>query len=233
VAQDLRRLKNGGIGCIRIAYNEFNDPQSEALALFAKARGFYVIIGGEWRMLDPSQLSELHVRVLREAFWAQAHGIDQLSVGNEQEARLTGISFSGWANDVVALAAQVHKVYAGRVSYEASGYFVDNWPAIDLGSLDLLGLNVYGGYAFNAHALQENIAAHGVGHVYISETNCDVFHVCKTDEALAEEMKGDLLKLIHDYPQTAFYVYTWRAAGSDFPSGVANYPKTLKLLGIR
>ena len=37
VAQDLRRLKNGGIGCIRIAYNEFNDPQSEALALFAGA----------------------------------------------------------------------------------------------------------------------------------------------------------------------------------------------------
>lgn len=233
VAQDFRRLMSGGVTCLRIVYNGFNDVQSEALALFAKSHGFYVISGGEWAMLDRSQLAQYRAQAIQQAKWAQANGIDQFSVGNEQEARLSGISFSEWANEVVALAADLRVFYSGKVSYEASGYFPDNWASVNLGSLDLLGLNLYGGYAFNAHGLEENIAAHGASHVYMSETNCDVVHVCKTDAELATEMKGDLLRLMHEFPQTGFYLYTWRAAGPDVVEGLVNYPKTLAMLGIK
>ena len=106
---------------------------------------------------------------------------------------------------------------------------------IDLGSLDLLGLNLYAGYQYDSHALQENIAIHGVGHVYISETNCDVQNVtlCKTDAGLVGETKDDLLRLISKFPQTAFYLYTWRAVGTDFAFGIVNYPQTLAVLGIK
>jgi hypothetical protein len=235
VAQDFQRLMNGGVRCLRIAYNGFNDVLAEALARFAKVRGFYVISGGEWGQLDVGQLPQYRAQVMQQAKWAQANGIDQLSVGNEQEERLTGISFSRWANEIVAMAADLRAFFYGAVSYEASGYFVDDWPKVNIGSLDLLGLNLYNGYSFNAHGLQENIDAHGVSHVYMSETNCDIAHVplCQTDEGLATEMKGDLLKLIQDFPQTAFYVYTWRQAGPDAAVGLVNYPKTLALLGIR
>jgi hypothetical protein len=235
VAQDFRRLKSADVMCIRIAYRSFNDVQTEALAQFAVARGFYVISGGEWGMLDSAQLPQYRAQVLTQAKWAEANGIAQFSVGNEQEARLSGISFSRWVNEMVALAADVRAFFSGTVSYEAGGTFADDWATVNVGSLDLLGLNTYGGYAHNAHSLQENIAAHGMSHVYLSETNCDVFNVelCKTDEGLATEMKGDLLKLIAEYPQTAFYLYTWRAGGTDFAAGVVNYPKTLAALGIK
>ncbi len=233
VEQDLRRLMNGGVRCLRIVYNGFNDVQAEALARFAKVRGFYVISGGEWEQLDAGQLPQYRAQVMQQAKWAQANGIDQLSVGNEQEERLTGISFSRWANEIVAMAADLRAFFYGVVSYESSGYFVDDWPKVNIGSLDLLGLNLYNGYAFNAHGLQENIDAHGVGHVYMSETNCDLMHVCHTDEELATEMKGDLLRLISEFPQTGFYLYTWRQAGAAAAFSMVNYPKTLALLGIR
>jgi hypothetical protein len=46
-------------------------------------------------------------------------------------------------------------------------------------------------------------------------------------------MKPDLLKLMAEFPQTAFYVYTWRAVGTDFASGLVDYPKTFAVLGIK
>jgi hypothetical protein len=235
VAQDLRRLELSGINCLRIVYNGFNDPQAEALALFAKAHGFYVISGGEWGMLDPSQLLDYQAQALRQAQWAQANGIPQFSIGNEQEDRLSGLSESQWANAVVVLAAKVHEVYAGTVSYETQRNRADAWAQVDLGNLDLLGFNMYDGYDMDRRALADNIAAHGVGHVYVSETNCG-FHStarCRPDAALAEEMKGDLLRLITEFPQTAFYIYTWRASGEDSIFSVVDYPKTMAVLGIQ
>lgn len=235
VAEDLRRLELSGINCLRIVYNGFNDVQAEALALFAKSRGFYVISGGEWGMLDPAQLPQYQAQALRQAQWAQANGIPQFSIGNEQEDRLSGLSEPQWANAVVALAAKVHEVYAGTVSYETQRNRADAWAEVDLDRLDLLGLNMYDGYDIDRRALAENIAAHGVQHVYVSETNCG-FHSaarCRPDAALAEEMKGDLLRLIDEFRQTAFYIYTWRAAGQDSIFSVVDYPKTMAVLGIR
>ncbi|HEX4040377.1 MAG TPA: hypothetical protein VHY10_01635 [Xanthobacteraceae bacterium] len=235
VAQDLRRLELSGINCLRIVYNGFNDAQAEALALFAKAHGFYVVSGGEWGMLDPAQLPNYQAQALRQAQWAQANGIPQFSIGNEQDDRLSGLSQSQWAEAVVALAAKVHEVYSGTVSYETPRNRADAWAQVDLGSLDLLGLNMYDGYDIDRRALAENIATHGAQHVYVSETNCG-FHSaahCRPDAALAEEMKGDLLRLIGEFRQTAFYIYTWRATGQDSIFSVVDYPKTMAVLGIQ
>lgn len=235
VAQDLRRLELSGLNCLRIVYNGFNDAQAEALAVFARRRGFYVISGGEWGMLDPAQLPQYREAVLRQAKWAQANGIAQFSVGNEQEDRLKDISESQWARDVVAMAAAVHQVFFGTVSYETPRNRATAWTRVDLGALDLLGLNMYDGFAADARALSDNIAAHGVRHVYVSETNCGFNSVaaCTTDSGLAAETQGDLLRLIRDYPQTAFYLYTWRAVGQDAAFGIVNYPQTLAVLGIK
>lgn len=235
VDRDFTRIWNGGVRCLRIVYNGFNDVQAEGLARFAKARGFYVIIGGEWGMLDPSQLVDYRMGVIKAATWAQQNHIDQFSVGNEQEARLSGISFVQWASEVAGLAAEVHVVFSGIVSYEAPGQFADDWAQINIGSLDLLGLNLYGGYPYDAQALRENIAAHGVSHVYMSETNCDISHVvlCESDAGLAAEMQDDVLRLIREFPDTAFYLYTWRATGTDYALSLVHYPKTLAQLGIK
>lgn len=236
VAQDLHRLELSGINCLRIVYNGFNDPQAEALTLFAKQRGFYVISGGEWGMLDPGQLANYRAEALRQARWAQANGIPQFSIGNEQEDRLSGLSESDWAKAAIALAAQVHEVYSGTVSYETPRNRSGAWAKVDLGSLDLLGLNMYDGYAADRRALVENIAAHGVAHVYVAETNCGFHSIavrCRPDAALAEEMKADLLRLVSEFHETAFYIYTWRAKGQDSIFSVVDYPKTMAVLGIK
>ncbi|HSZ67032.1 MAG TPA: hypothetical protein VK825_12575 [Xanthobacteraceae bacterium] len=235
VERDFQRLLGGGVRCLRIAYNGFNDVQAEALARFAKTRGFYVISGGEWGQLDVAQLPQYRAQVIQQAKWAQANGIDQLSVGNEQEDRLSGISLTRWANEVVALAADVRGVFFGTVSYEAPATYADEWAKANIGSLDLLGLNTYYGYERNAAALAENVEAHGASRVYISEINCNLSErpLCATDAGLAAEMKEDLLRLIRENPQTAFYVYTWRAVGRDAAFSLVSYPDTLALLGIK
>jgi hypothetical protein len=232
IERDFQRLLGGGVHCLRIAYNGFNDVQAKALARFAKTRGFYVI-SGEWGQLDVAQLPQYRAQVIQQAKWAQANGIDQLSVGNEQEDRLSGISLTRWANEVVALAVDVRGVFFGTVSYEVPATYADEWAKANIGSLDLLGL--YYGYARNAAALAENVEAHGASHVYISEINCNLSErpLCATDAGLAAEMKEDLLRLIRENPQTAFYVYTWRAVGHDAAFSLVSYPDTLALLGIK
>jgi len=236
VEQDLARLKASHVTCIRAAYFGFNDVHAEALALFAAARGFHVILGGEWGALEPSQLGDYDAQAMQQARWAQANGIVQMSIGNEQEYRLHGLTPGQWAEHVIELAGRVHSVYAGTVSYETSGDFAASWAGVKFGGLDRLGLNLYGGYAFNGRALGANIAAHGVDHVYVSETGCDIAHVaaCKTDAGLAAELSGDLMRLLRQFPQTAFYVFTWRAGGTD-PAfwGLVNYPQALGVLGIK
>jgi hypothetical protein len=233
IERDFQRLLGGGVHCLRIAYNGFNDVQAKALARFAKTRGFYVISGGEWGQLDVAQLPQYRAQVIQQAKWAQANGIDQLSVGNEQEDRLSGISLTRWANEVVALAVDVRGVFFGTVSYEVPATYADEWAKANIGSLDLLGL--YYGYARNAAALAENVEAHGASHVYISEINCNLSErpLCATDAGLAAEMKEDLLRLIRENPQMAFYVYTWRAVGHDAAFSLVSYPDTLALLGIK
>jgi hypothetical protein len=242
VTNQLAILKSHGVTHLRIAYSGWNNPQSEQLALLAKNNGFYVIIGGDWDTFSQSQFNTYENEVVQEAKWAQANGIPQLSLDNEQEYRLQGVTQNAWASDLRTAAAAVRSVYSGKISYETSGDFAAEWDAQSLGDIDLLGLNLYNSYyPSNASALQNEINAHGVTHVYVSEINCDVENVktCQTDAGLALEVSDDAVKLHQNFPSTQIYFFTFSAGGDGVPTawGLFNgttvqYPQTAALVGL-
>jgi hypothetical protein len=254
VDTDISKLQDSNITCVRIAYDGWNNPDLEAVALLAKSKGEYVVFGGDWGDLDPSQLNDYTAQVLKEANWAEDNKIDQFSLGNEQEGRLNGMTKYQWVTFVKSLATKVKEVYGGKISYEINGNDADFWATQTRGDIDLLGFNLYCGHGCNKEYLQENIDAHGVDHVYVSEINADMdTGDYENDTAHADELKADLIRLRTEFPNTPFYFFTYEAcstSGHDNngvaahwgvfqcnPQNVAEYnlaqPAVAAVLGIR
>lgn len=237
VAADLTFLKSKGVTCIRTADYGTNSPLSEGLALYAKQQGFYVQIGNDAGTLTSKTLAAYDTGVVAEAKWAQTHGINEVSLGNEQENRLSGISKSQWISHVKQLATKVRAVYAGKISYSTSGDFTQNWiNAGSLGAIDLFAENDYCGHGCNQNFIQIAVNKWGINHVEVSETNCDIEFVpsCGTDAGLATEMQGDVLALHAQFPTIPMYVFAWKSGGDGTPTywGVAGRPAVLSALGL-
>lgn len=197
MATELSHLTASGVTCIRLSYMGWNNTESEKLAVFAKAKGFRVIIGGDWPLFHISDEASYTSQVITEAKWAQLNHIDQFSLGNEQEYNLSGITQQQWATYLIGLATQVRAVYGGKISYETSADFSRIlWNKQKLGDIDLIGENLYCGYDCNASYLKDAISALGVTHVYVSETNSDIdTGKYNNDATHATEVSGDSLKL--------------------------------------
>ena len=239
VDSNFATLKVSGINCLRLAYNGFNNPDTNALALRAKAQGIAPIVGGDWGVLSPSQLPTYDAGAIAEAKWAEQNGISQLGLGNEQESRLSGITQDEWAKHVADLAVQVHAVYKGKVSYEINSDFLPLWQKNGLGGLDLLGLNVYCGAGCNADRISSAIQSFGVSHVYVSETNSDMdTGRFDSDQAHATEIQQDYLVLLKKFPIPMYYFNFLSGGTAPAHWGLYNgttlvQPLTAAALGIK
>lgn len=220
VAKDLAVMTKAGINCVRLSYMGWNNAQSEALAVFAKSKGFRVIVGGDWGSLTSSQLTSYQSQVLTQAKWAQANSIDQMSLGNEQEYRLSGLTKDQWVSFLQTLATAVKKVYQGKVSYETSGDFASYWSTKSLGDIDLIGFNAYAGYGANAGFVTGPAKVFGIDRVYISETNADMDTGNYDSDAVhATEVKGDAVKLLG----LGVPVYFFAFGAANNTNGVADH----------
>lgn len=225
----------GKTDCVRIADFGTNSSLSEALALLYKSNGFYVEIGNDAGTLSQTSFAQYDAGVIAEAKWSQANSIDEISVGNEQEYRLSGVSIPSWIAHVKALAAEVKQVYAGKVVYSTSGDFVSQWIAAGpLGALDALGENDYCGFSCNESNIKKAVNAWGASHVEVTETNCDIPNVgvCQTDQGLKGELENDLVKLHAEFPTIPMYVFAVKTGGdeSDTRWSMVNYSQSWTLL---
>jgi hypothetical protein len=223
IMSEIQAVKAAGFNCVRLAYQNFNNPSSEQGALDAKSLGMYVILGAEWGTFTQSQFSQYESEALMQFKWCQANGIQQCSLGNEQEYRLSGVSISQWISDAKSIALAGKQLYSGTISYETSGDFTSDWIASgSLGAIDLWGTNLYCGFSCNSSYLQSAINYFGVDHVYVSETGCDAQAIasCQNDAGRAAEIKIDAVLLHKNFPSTSMYFFTWAANGS---MAVPNY----------
>lgn len=155
-----------------------------------------------------------------------------MSIGNEQEYHLSGLSVSQWIAHAKTLATQVKAVYSGKVSYDTSGDFEGQWlSAGSLGSLDAIGLNLYCGAGCNQNDLQKAITQWGKTHVEVTETACDL-NQCVSDSSMAAEVKTDALKLVA--MGVPVYYFALRSGGDGTESywAIINKPLTLTALGL-
>jgi hypothetical protein len=246
VKQQLQTLQKYS-NCVRLAYTTFGSSLSESDALLAQSLGIRVIIGGTWyangsNEITSADLSAYTSNVLTMAKWAQANAIPQISIGNEQESSLSRISVCQWNSYLLNLYTQVKGVYGGTISYEMNSQYLSQY--IGCGQIHglLYGLNLYGGYAYNASTLQQAINAFGLSRTYVSETNCDLSNPstgCESsDTPHANEVANDFALLVKNFPLTPIYYFTWSANGNDgvqyfwglYNGLVLEQPLTLKSL---
>ncbi len=239
---DFTRLSNVGIKCLRLAYKGLMNTDTQAVALLAKSKGMSVIMGGDSEEIYRSDFAKYDREMISGAKWAQANGIPQISIGNEQEYELGDVSQDEWVEHLKSLAAQVHTVYSGKVSYETSSDFLPLWKRHGLGSIDLIGLNNYCGYGCNGSRIADAVKVFGYGHVYVSETNADMeTGLYDSDLAHAARVNGDLMALLKIYPVPMYY-FTYSTSPSGgmvdnhwglFNGNTLRQPLTAAVLGIR
>jgi exo-beta-1,3-glucanase (GH17 family) len=237
VNSDLTRIKDSGITCLRLAYEHWNYHRMLDLAEFAKSKGFRVIVGGYFGDLSEDKLDAYKAEVLEQAKWAQANHIDQLSLGNEQEYKMS-ISSDQWYGFLLEMAEEVRAVYSGIISYETSGTMHEFWLDKSLGEIDMLGFNMYSGYNTNTQRLQKFITAHGKERVYVSETNADMelekFH---DDFVHAQTVAQNTLPLLELGIPVYFFTYATCNSSVEnywglYQCGELAQPETAKALGI-
>jgi hypothetical protein len=236
IDSNFSRLKAANINCVRLDYEIFGDRNIQALAVHAKADGMYVIIGGTWGTLDSSGFSAYDAGAIAQAKWAQQNNMPQISIGNEQESRLSGITPSQFAQHLIGLASQVRQFYSGKISYEINSDFLGTWQQTGLGSIDLLGLNVYCGAGCNASRIQSAINSFGVSHVYVSETNSDMDTGNYNNDAThAADVQNNFMVLHKNFPNTPMYYFDFLAGA---PWGLFDgtryvQPLTAAVLGLK
>lgn len=150
--------------------------------------------------------NDYRLAVLDAAAWAQANGVFEFQIGNEEEMHNddTTLTDAQLLINLKSLATEVQAIFTrGNVSYSvgASTTFINNWIVAGRGDLDLIELNIYrGGSApFNndwkTH-ISNMVDAFGADHTSITEfslsyTSLDSY---STDE---EEQATALLEMIN------------------------------------
>jgi hypothetical protein len=123
--------------------------------------------------------------ILDAATWAQANGVYEFQIGNEEELHndvaMPGddgdATLRGYLKDV---AADVQAIFTnGNVSYSTTGdYFMDKWHAIGRGTdIDILAFNVYQDQ-YTTYGVAGSIANAlswfgGTAHTYVTEFNVE------------------------------------------------------------
>lgn len=250
VDQQLKHLTDSGVKCLRLAYIGYggytpdylsgNRPDLK-LAKYIKSvhPEIRLIIGGDFGTMRTSDYTKYDNNVIAQAKWAQANGIEQVSLGNEQEYRLSGISKSSWASHLRSLATKVRKVYSGNISYETSGDFVYVWENQSRGDISQIGINLYCGLECNKNFLNRMKVRHA-GHVYISEINADMNTGWYADDAVhAAEVRRSVLPFLNE--GVYVYYFAFAANGNSgvnphwglYNGATIKQPKTAAALGLQ
>lgn len=152
----------------------------QQLALSAKAAGYKVIYGitaGADGSASTYYDTWLSSGVLAAAQWAQANGMDEFEIGNEEDwnASLGSLSPKTPAQiqaDVRGLVPAVKKVFTGPVSYCTSEGMLQDWITGGIGELDFIYFNVYD-TAANFQNIVSKIAANFGSKGGVSEWSTD------------------------------------------------------------
>lgn len=137
-------------GSMRVSLCQFEDnngiDNTKTLALAAKAAGFYV----SWGVTAGSGMTlakwNLFIsRLPTYAAWAQANGIDEFMLGNEEDLHNNpaNVSSATVRSNILSAVAGVRVVYAGNISYSFSQENLDAWGALNTSGISPMTMNVY------------------------------------------------------------------------------------------
>jgi len=176
--------------------------------------------------------------ILSAATWAQANGVYEFQIGNEEEWHIdeTTMTVAKLITNLKSVATDVKAIFTnGNVSYSCGRSFISNWATAGKGDLDILASNIY--IMGEGHPLGDIdwegeidslITAFGVNGTYLSEfapsyTSLEYY---STDEAVQAAAVTEMLDYIKASGMTRALYYEWE--GDDF--GVVKDDGTYRLL---
>lgn len=153
VDADMAYLYSKGVRYIRVAMTSANYAtnvaDTKSVALRAKAAGMYVIWGlTVQNPITPTNWTAYKAAWDANASWANANGIDEFSLGNEEELHNDDISPTDTTirSDIRAGATTLKASYPSlNLSYQSSGgsSHESTWVSEGKGGLDRIGFNEY------------------------------------------------------------------------------------------
>jgi hypothetical protein len=154
--------------------------------------------------------------ILAAATWAQANGVYEFQLGNEEEGHNdnTTLTEAQLIINLKDVATDVQAIFTnGNVSYTCSADYIDDWAAAGKGNIDIIASNVYMEYEdHQVRPWQDEIdalvSAFGVNGTYLTEFNLSWSSLddYSTDETVQAEAVAEMIEYIKASGMTrAFY----------------------------
>ena len=199
------------------------------------AKGAKVI----WGVSAPSPITAtnwtaFHDAILSAAQWAQANGVFEFQIGNEEELRVDGITLTEaqiQAN-LKSVATEVQEIFTnGNVSYSCAEDSVESWITIGKGDIDILASNIF---IFDENTWKTRITsqvnAFGVDGTYLTEFNISGTSLedYSEDEAVQAAAVTEMIEYIKATGMTRAFYFAWKDGNTNL--GVVKADGTYRLL---
>jgi hypothetical protein len=149
-------IKNN-ITCLRVDIPNYQDAailvKSKAAVIRAIAKGASVVWGVSSNKysnpayeITAANWNDYKAGVLAAAAWAEANGVYEFQIGNEEEEHIDGttLTMAQLRDNLRNLATEVKLVFTrGNISYSTLFSLEQEWVAEGKGDIDIISINVY------------------------------------------------------------------------------------------
>lgn len=180
-----------------VSSNKLNDPS-------------YEITSSNW--------PHFRAAIIDAAWWAQANGVFEFQLGNEEEFHIDEktITVDEIVSNLKSVATEVQGIFTnGKISYSCGTFSQDKWISMGKGDIDLLALNVYqGSTSFNnrwkssINIMKEEFGTEGT---YLSEfglSSVSVNHYSK-DEKVQLQALNEMIEFIRNSGIERAFYFCW------------------------
>jgi hypothetical protein len=177
--------------------------------------------------------------ILSAAAWAQANGVFEFQLGNEDEYKVDGttMTVARLIANLKSTATEVQAIFTrGNVSYTCWSTHIDDWIAAGKGDIDILASNIYMTWGPHPYDLpwQDEIdaliGAFGVNGTYITEfgPNTERLDYYSADEAVQAAAVATMIDYIKASGTTRALYFCWKDGGYNW--GILKADGTYRLL---
>jgi len=184
---------------------------SKDAVIAAVAKGLKVTWGltSDETVLTTSNWDDYCDAVETAAAWAQANGVYEFQIGNEEIDHIDDITmiYSDLIVAMKALATDVQAIFTnGNVSYSCTYLGIGVWVAAGRGDIDIIASNVYSPNVGWQDDIDDLVEGFGAEHTYLTEFN---YLNAETEEEQAEGIT-EMLEYIKDSGMTRATFFYWK-----------------------
>ena len=162
--------------------------------------------------------------ILDAATWAQANGVFEFQLGNEEEYHVDGttITVAQIITNLKAVATDVQAIFTrGNISYSCPQQYVNSWITVGKGDIDILAANEYMGESWETNGFDNDVwktditnlvNAFGANGTYLTEFSLSPISLdsYSTDESVQAAAIKEMIDYIRTSGMTRAIFFLWK-----------------------